>query len=114
TLSTVNRIHDLPGLSFADTVPDNRSSEIYANVGVPRYFETYEETFGLSVYRPVKVKVVCQRDARLRIESDKGFFSAKGIINATGTWDKPYIPEYPGASSFQGMQIHTKDYHKAE
>lgn len=114
TLNTVNRIHDLPGLSFADTVPSDRSSEVVANVAVPRYFETYEETFGLSVYRPVTVKVVCERDGRLRIETDKGFFSARGIINATGTWDKPYIPEYPGASLFQGIQLHTRDYKRAE
>jgi len=114
TLSSVNRIHDLPGLSFADTIPDNRASEVHANIAVPRYFETYEKTFGLSVYRPVKVRVVCERDERLRIETDKGFFSAQGIINATGTWDKPYIPKYPGASLFEGMQLHTRDYQRAE
>ena len=114
TLSTVNRIHDLPGLSFADIVPGTRAQEVQASAAVPHYFETYEKTFGLSVYRPVKVKVVCEREGRLRIETDSGFFSAQGIINATGTWDTPYIPEYPGASLFQGPQLHTRDYQTAD
>src|SRR5690606_31025342 len=87
---------------------------VHANVAVPQYFKTYEETFDLPVYRPVNVKVVCNRNERLQIETDRGFFSAQGIINATGTWNKPYIPEYPGASLFKGLQIHTRDYQTAE
>ena len=65
------------------------------------------------MYRPVKVIVVCEREERLRIETDKGMFSALGIINATGPWNKPYIPEYPGASLFEGAQLHTRDYQTA-
>lgn len=110
TLSTANRIHDLPGLPFAETVADTRAVEVAANNAVPQYFDVYERKFGLLVYRPVKVIVVCEREGRLRIETDKGLFSARGIINATGTWDKPYIPEYPGASLFEGTQLHTRDY----
>ncbi|MFB2121091.1 NAD(P)-binding domain-containing protein [Parapedobacter sp. 2B3] len=113
TLSTANRIHDLPGLPFAETVADTRAVEVPANSAVPQYFDVYERKFGLLVYRPVKVIVVCEREGRLRIETDKGLFSAQGIINATGTWDKPYIPEYPGASLFGGTQLHTRDYRTA-
>ena len=113
TLSTANGIHDLPGLPFAETVADTRAVEVPANSAVPQYFDVYERKFGLLVYRPVKVIVVCEREGRLRIETDKGLFSAQGIINATGTWDKPYIPEYPGASLFEGAQLHTRDYQTA-
>jgi cation diffusion facilitator CzcD-associated flavoprotein CzcO len=65
---------------------------------VPRYFAAYEEAFGLPVYRPVKVAVVCERGGRFRIETDRGNFSARGVINATGTWETAYVPEYPGAA----------------
>ena len=34
-----------------------------------------------------------------RIETDRGDVSARGIINATGTWETPYIPDYPGADA---------------
>jgi hypothetical protein len=36
------------------------------------------------------------------------------LINATGTWESAYIPEYPGADRFKGRQLHTKDYRTAE
>ena len=112
-LSTVNRIHDLPGMPFSEAV-DTDATEVEASVAVPRYFAAYEKTFDLPVYRPVKVTVVCDRGERLRIETDRGNFSARGVVNATGTWETAYIPEYPGADRFMGRQLHTKDYRTAE
>jgi cation diffusion facilitator CzcD-associated flavoprotein CzcO len=113
TLSTVNRIHDLPGLRFSEVV-DPRATEVEARVAVPQYFAAYEQAFALPVYRPVTVQVVCDRGERLRIETDRGDLSARGIINATGTWETPYIPDYPGADQFKGRQIHTRDYRTAD
>ena len=112
-LSTVNRIHDLPGMPFSEAV-DTDATEVEASVAVPRYFAAYEEAFGLPVYRPVKVTVVCERGGRFRIETDRGNFSARGVINATGTWETAYVPEYPGANRFSGRQLHTKDYRTAD
>ncbi|HEU5103221.1 MAG TPA: NAD(P)-binding domain-containing protein, partial [Roseiflexaceae bacterium] len=111
-LSTVNRIHDLPGMRFSEAV-DTNATEVEASVAVPQYFAAYEKAFELPVYRPITVKVVCDRGERLRVETDRGDVSARGIINATGTWETPYIPEYPGASRFRGRQLHTKDYRTA-
>ena len=112
-LSTVNRIHDLPGMPFSEAV-DTDATEVEASVAVPRYFAAYEKTFDLPVYRPVKVTIVRDRGERLRIETDRGSFSARGVVNATGTWETAYIPEYPGADRFMGRQLHTKDYRTAE
>lgn len=112
-LSTVNRIHDLPGMRFSEAV-DTTDTEVEASVAVPKYFAAYEKAFELPVYRPVKVTVVCDRGERLLVETDRGNLSARGIINATGTWESPYIPEYPGAERFRGRQLHTKDYRTAE
>jgi cation diffusion facilitator CzcD-associated flavoprotein CzcO len=113
TLSTVNRIHDLPGLKFSDAI-DTSADQVQASVAVPHYFDVYEKTFGLPVHRPVKVQVVCRRDERFWIETDHGAFIARGLINATGTWESPYIPTYPGADRFKGKQLHTKDYRTAD
>jgi cation diffusion facilitator CzcD-associated flavoprotein CzcO len=112
TLSTVNRVHDLPGMQFAEAV-DTSATSVEAAVAVPRYFAAYEKQFELNVYRPVKVKVVCQRGDRFRVETDRETFSARGIINATGTWETPYIPDYPGRDRFKGRQLHTRDYRTA-
>jgi thioredoxin reductase len=113
TLSTVNRIHDLPGFGFADAVPE-QGDTVEAAVAVPRYFAEYERRFALPVYRPVTVKVVCERAGRFRVETDRETFSARGIINATGTWETPFVPEYPGRELFKGRQLHTHDYRTAD
>lgn len=113
TLSTVNRIHDLPGLGFSEAVPDVGAS-VEAAEAVPRYFAEYERRFALPVYRPVKVVLVSRRGESFRIETDRETFSARGIINATGTWETPFIPDYPGRELFKGRQLHTHDYRNAE
>lgn len=113
TLSTVNRIHDLPGMAFEETI-ETAETEVRASVAVPHYFEAYEKKFGLRVYRPVKVEKVYRRHERFYIDTSETLFSASGIINATGTWENPYIPEYPGAALFQGEQLHTKDFKTAD
>ncbi len=67
----MNRIRDLPGMRFSEVV-DTDATEVEASVAVPRYFAAYEQAFGLPVYRPVNVTVVCDRGERLRIETDQG------------------------------------------
>ena len=113
TLSTVNRIHDLPGMAFSEAV-DTSEPQVKAAEAVPRYFAAYEQRFALPVLRPTVVTLVTSRGERLRVETDRGNFSTRGLINATGTWETPNIPDYPGAKSFRGQQLHTRDYRTAE
>lgn len=113
TLSTVNGVHDLPGLAFADIV-DPGQTEAKAAEAVPQYFGTYEKKFDLPVLRPVRAKVVCPRGERFRVETDGPTFSARGIVNATGTWENPNIPDIPGAASFRGQTLHSRDYRGPE
>jgi cation diffusion facilitator CzcD-associated flavoprotein CzcO len=112
TLSTVNRIHDLPGMSFEATL-DTKETAVQASIAVPHYYDLYEKKFGLQVYRPLKIDQVYLHAERFYIDSSKALFSASGIINATGTWENSYIPEYPGTELFQGEQLHTRDYKTA-
>ncbi|MYS84170.1 FAD-dependent oxidoreductase [Streptomyces sp. SID5474] len=46
----------------------------------------------------------------LVVETDRGAWTARALINATGTWRHPFIPFYPGAAEFRGRQLHTADY----
>lgn len=113
TLSTVNRIHDLPGMSFEKAIePDEK--EVQASIAVPYYYDLYEKQMGIQVYRPLKVENVSLHGDRFYIDSAQNLFSTLGIINATGTWENPYIPEYPGAANFQGEQLHTRDFKTAD
>ena len=113
TLATANRVHDLPGLKLEDVIDPDAAGQVQASAAVPQYYEAYEKTFDLRVHRPVRVAVVCDRGERLRVETDAGLFSARGVINATGTWETPYIPDYPGRDRFRGRQLHTRDYRTA-
>lgn len=113
TLSTVNKIHDLPGMSFEETI-GNDAKEVQANTAVPHYFDLYEKKFDIQVFRPLKVLEVSLQQDRFYIDSATALFSARGIINATGTWENPFIPEYPGSDLFKGEQLHTKDFKDAD
>ncbi|WP_278264632.1 NAD(P)-binding domain-containing protein [Nocardia sp. AG03] len=120
TLTTVNRVHDLPGMSFAETLPAG-SESAPAATAVPHYYELYEKRFDLRVHRQVSVRVVCDRTADgqtcagrgevLRVETEGAdTLRVRGLINGTGTWEHPFIPVYPGAGEFAGRQLHTRDY----
>ncbi|MEU6582046.1 NAD(P)-binding domain-containing protein [Nocardia sp. NPDC046763] len=124
TLSNVNRVHDLPGMSFAETLPEG-SENAQAATAVPLYFELYEKRFDLRVHRPVSVSLVCDRataatcpdrevDGLLHAElTPDATLRVRGLVNATGTWDKPFIPYYRGADTFTGRQLHAHDYRTA-
>lgn len=115
TLETVNGVHDLPGMDFAGTLdPDVDPARVPASTAVPQYYARYEKHFELPVRRPGRVSVVCDRDERYRVEAEQGDVHARGLINCTGTWEHPFVPNYRGMSTFRGRQLHTKDYVDAD
>ncbi|MCX6500400.1 MAG: NAD(P)-binding domain-containing protein [Arthrobacter sp.] len=112
-MATVNGISDLPGIPQPSVDPREASSSFLS-----RYFGEYEAELGLAIQRPVKVHTVSREDinpaGRLRIATSGGAWSAQAVINATGTWTRPFWPIYPGQSSFRGRQLHVADYVSAE
>ena len=105
-MATVNGIFDLPGMAFEPPGPQERASE-----AVPRYFARYEEHFQLAVHRPATVRAVRYGPQdRLLVETDAETWAARAVINATGTWNKPFWPYYPGRESFRGRQLHAATY----
>lgn len=74
------------------------------------YLGEYEKRYGLSVERPVKASAVRREGAALNVETDQGDFTARAVVSATGTWQKPYVPDYPGREEFEGLQIHSARY----
>lgn len=108
-METVNGIFDLPGRPVPAVAPREPSS-----VAVPRYFAEYEEHFDFPLLRPVQVRSVRavddDPDSALLIDTDQGRWITSSVINATGTWTNPVLPYYPGGESFDGRQLHTRDY----
>lgn len=114
TLGAAHNIHDLPGLPMGDPDPNEPASAV-----VCKYYQNYERTFEVPVHRPVSVaRVVAQNtettDSPLLVHTDTASWETLSLINASGTWDRPYWPYYPGRDRFHGRQLHTKDFWSAE
>lgn len=113
TLATANRVHDLPGLGIVESL-GTECDALPAASAVPEYFGQYEEKFGIDVQRPVHVRQVRPDPAGFAIDQVRDDHqetaTARTLINATGTWDRPFIPFFPGRNSFRGRQLHTHDY----
>ncbi|MEV7397889.1 NAD(P)-binding domain-containing protein [Aeromicrobium sp. NPDC092404] len=104
-------MHDVHGVSDLPDEPVPFAADASrANTFVPAYFADYERTHDLPVIRPVQVRAVRDHEGLLRIESDQGSWASRTLVNATGTWTRPFIPYYPGAETFAGEQLHTVDY----
>nr|WP_199742272.1 NAD(P)/FAD-dependent oxidoreductase [Streptomyces triticirhizae] len=112
-MATVNGIFDLPDFPQPPIDPAEPS-----NTAVPRYFAAFERATGLPILRPVHVTAVTRADADphgdLLVDSDAGRWRTRAVINATGTWNNPVLPHYPGQETFLGRQSHTRDYTSAE
>lgn len=106
TYEKIHGMHALPGMELTGADGSRPSSEVIGG-----YFTAYEKRFDLRVHRPVDVTAVREGDGgRLRVETSEGVWSARALINATGTWDRPFWPRYPGQETFRGRQLHTADY----
>ncbi|MEU0112883.1 NAD(P)-binding domain-containing protein [Streptomyces bobili] len=106
TYGRVHGMHALPGRELTGADPARPSSEVIAE-----YFTDYERAFDLRVRRPVDVTAVREGGSgRLLVESSDGMWATKALINATGTWDRPFWPRYPGQETFRGRQFHTARY----
>jgi cation diffusion facilitator CzcD-associated flavoprotein CzcO len=109
TMHDVHGVADLPGMPLGEVDPAAR-----ANVVVPAYFGEYERAGELPVVRPVRVTSVAALDGDpeglLRIDTTAGSWLTRSVVNATGTWDTPFRPYYPGIATFRGRQLHTADY----
>ncbi|MFP8886340.1 FAD-dependent oxidoreductase [Streptomyces mangrovi] len=106
TYGRVHGMHSLPGMELTGADPRRPSSEVIGG-----YFADYERAFGLRVRRPVRVRAVREAgDGRLLVETDAGVWATRALINATGTWDRPYWPRVRGQESFAGGQFHTSRY----
>ncbi|WP_026929686.1 NAD(P)-binding domain-containing protein [Glycomyces tenuis] len=110
TFKTVNGVYQLPDMP----VPTPEESAPVAEV-IPEYFAEYERAFDLRVQRPVSVRAVeSLPDKRLEVETDRGVWTARALINATGTWERPFWPRYRGQETFRGLQLHTAQYRGPE
>ncbi|GGM82996.1 FAD-dependent oxidoreductase [Dactylosporangium sucinum] len=104
SVASLHGIFDLPGLPFTPP-PTGPAASVVAE-----YFAAYERRFDLPVLRPVTVDAVRRVPGGLQVSSSSGSWTAGAVVNATGTWTRPYWPAYPGATEFRGRQLHYAGY----
>ncbi len=78
------------------------------------YLQQYEQRYQFPVIRPVHVDQVKSEGNVLGVYAGEQSWKAKAVVSATGTWNHPYIPSYPGQDSFNGLQLHSAEYQNAE
>ncbi len=64
------------------------------------YLEQYEARYELPVRHPVRASAVRREGDALAVETDAGTWAARAVISATGSWQKPYVPDYPGRECY--------------
>lgn len=107
SMTDVHGIFQLPDMQLPPIEGHERANDV-----VPDYFAAYEQRLGLPVARPVSAsRVESRADGRLEVVSaGSSRWTTRALVNATGTWDRPFLPRYPGMELFTGRQLHTVDY----
>ncbi|QYJ02813.1 NAD(P)/FAD-dependent oxidoreductase [Nocardioides panacisoli] len=91
--------------------PDGGSNPDAAHV--VDYLTDYEHRYAIDVRRPVRVREVAADPSAAEswvVHTDHGTVRARTVVNATGTWDRPFWPAVRGIGDFRGRQLHTHDY----
>ncbi|PVG81593.1 pyridine nucleotide-disulfide oxidoreductase [Nocardioides gansuensis] len=107
TMQDVHGVADLP--DSPAPVAGGRANRV-----VPAWFAAYERMHRLPVVRPVRVDAVTSEGELLVAQAGARTWHARTLVNATGTWRRPFVPRYPGVETFAGEQLHTVDYPGAE
>lgn len=80
------------------------------------YLAEFARQNQLPLQTDTTVESVQREDGRFVVNTDRGRFWSRLVINATGYFSKPFIPAYPGAAKAisEGRAIHVADYRDAD
>jgi cation diffusion facilitator CzcD-associated flavoprotein CzcO len=74
------------------------------------YLSQYEARYQLPIVRPVHVDSVTHEGELFVVHAGAQQWRCRALVSATGTWGKPFIPDYPGSAVFTGQQLHSAHY----
>ena len=74
------------------------------------YLTDYEERYGVPVARPVQVAGVRCADGHLVVDTDRGAWTTRAVVSATGTWSAPNVAQFADQARFRGRVIHSAQY----
>src|SRR4029450_3882295 len=80
------------------------------------YLQSYTREHALPIRTAIEVLKVSKPmgTGPFRIQTSQGDIIGRLVVNATGYFSNPYIPEIPGAQSSSIPQLHVADYKEPE
>lgn len=105
-LNTVRWLSHLPGLRIPLQMGRWLSRDDYVD-----YLEHYTKVHQLRIQTGVTVQRIDPgSDARWRVTTDGGIVDASAVVVATGAFDSPVMPSWPGLSRYRGDLRHAGRY----
>lgn len=77
---------------------------------VVSYLRDYERRYALQIERPVLVSSVTRVEQGFEVRAGDRTWTSRTVVSATGTWRKPFAPDYPGMVDLSGRQLHSAHY----
>jgi len=103
-------VSSLPGMKF----PGNMN-RYPTRDEVIRYLQEYKNKFQLPVLVNQKVDLIEKNKIGFTVRTVSGdTFQAHTIINATGSFNNPFIPNIQGREIFQGKTLHSSEYRNTQ
>ncbi|MFS0728124.1 flavin-containing monooxygenase [Paenibacillus sp. 1P07SE] len=104
-LFTPRMYSQLPGMPFPGDAGRLPTKDETAD-----YLSAYATRFGLKIRYGTTVNSVAKEEAGFVIHTDKGQYSARAVIIATGPFQQPWIPDFAKRLSPSIVQLHSSQY----
>lgn len=75
-----------------------------------RYLSHYRHQHGLKVDTGTTIISARGTDGGYEVETDRGMYTCKVLVNATGYYSNPFIPDFPGLQESDIAKIHSAAY----
>lgn len=108
-LHTLKEVSALPGLPMPADYPSFPSSH-----QLQAYLEQYARHFELNIQTGVDVYTADHNPDGWHLMTSQGLVYCDVLVIATGIWNGPVSPAFPGRESFRGQIIHSSTYRNAE
>ena len=108
------RLHTIRSLSGLPAAPIPRSAGRWVSRDdYVRYLESYAQASGADIRTGVEVTRIDHSRGGWSVHTAQEAFEADAVVVATGMSNVPFLPDWPGRSSFGRELIHSADYRNA-